>query len=80
MADVFFASEIAELASIKTNSPYQHHSTCYPKSNGVAEKGLGIWKTILRKSHEDLQDIREYLMEYTSLRASLLSLSDFKQD
>lgn len=43
---------------IETTSPY------HPKSNGLAEKAVGIVKSMLKKSKEDKQDIELYLLNY----------------
>jgi hypothetical protein len=43
---------------VETTSPY------HPKSNGLAEKAVGITKNMLKKSKENKQDIELYLLNY----------------
>lgn len=46
--------------TITTSTPH------YPKSNGMSEKAVGICKSLLRKSFEGNQDVREYLLHYNN--------------
>jgi hypothetical protein len=43
---------------IVTSSPY------HPKSNGLVEKAVGIFKTMFKKASENKQDLDLYLMNY----------------
>jgi hypothetical protein len=54
---------------IITSSPY------YPKSNGLAEKGVGIVKTMLKKSKEHKQDLELYLLNYRNAPVAGLGYS-----
>lgn len=47
----------------------------YPKSNGMAEKAVGISKTILRKAFEDNKEWVVGIMEYRNTPISGLNLS-----
>jgi len=54
---------------IKTSSPH------YPKGNGLAEKAVGIFKTMLKKSKETGQDIELFLLNYRNTPVSTLNVS-----
>lgn len=47
----------------------------YPRSNGMAEKGVHIAKTIIKKSLEEGKDINEFLLEYRCTPIPALSKS-----
>lgn len=54
---------------IVTSSPY------YPKSNGLAEKGVGIVKNMLKKCHETKGDLQLYLLNYRNSPVANLDVS-----
>lgn len=54
---------------ITTTSPY------HPKSNGLAEKYVGITKNMLKKSKESKQDLELYLLNYRNTSVAGLEFS-----
>uniref|UniRef100_A0A1B6FC63 RNA-directed DNA polymerase n=1 Tax=Cuerna arida TaxID=1464854 RepID=A0A1B6FC63_9HEMI len=70
----FNSSEMQQFAkewkfSIITSSPY------YPKSNGLAEKAVGIFKNMFRKASENKQDLELYLLNYRNAPVAGLQYS-----
>ncbi|CAI6370293.1 unnamed protein product [Macrosiphum euphorbiae] len=51
---------------VKTSSPH------YPRSNGLAEKGVDIAKKMIQKSNEDNQDLELYLLNYRNSKVAKL--------
>lgn len=54
---------------VKLTSPY------YPRSNGLAEKSVGIVKTMLRKAKHEKTDLSLYLLNYRSTPVASLKYS-----
>ena len=50
-------------------------SPIYPKSNGMAEKAVGIAKALLKKSEEEKTSIAEAMLEYRNLPISGMNVS-----
>ncbi|XP_046142800.1 uncharacterized protein K02A2.6-like [Osmia bicornis bicornis] len=50
-------------------------SPLYPKSNGLAEKAVGIAKSILRKVNEEGEDVHNALLEYRNMPLAGLKVS-----
>ena len=59
-----FGSFEMKLFLVKWNFKIETSSPVYPKSNGLAEKTVGIVKSMLRKSKETGQDIELFLLNY----------------
>ena len=61
---MLFGSFEMKLFAEKWNFKIETSSPFYPKSNGLAEKAVGIVKSMLRKSKETGRDIELYLLNY----------------
>lgn len=70
----FYSSEILQFAkkwkfSIVTSNPY------YPKSNGLVEKAIRIFKSLVKKAGKNKQDVEVYLLNYHNAPVARLTYS-----